>query len=60
MLLSNEELKEKVKIRQDTKLKRWLNENRIYFWLDGKKRPITTVGEIERSKPENRKDGVDF
>jgi hypothetical protein len=41
-MLSNEELKAKLQIGQDAKLRRWLQENRVPWTTDGQGRPITS------------------
>lgn len=60
MLLSNEELKEKLCTKQNVQVIKWLNANRIKWWKDAKKQPITTVGEIEKSQQTESEEEVDF
>lgn len=49
MLVSNAELREKVDAKQDDKIIKWLNDNRIRWTRDAKKRPITTTEAINQA-----------
>ena len=61
MLLSNEELRSKLDEKQNSRVVKWLQENRIRFLYDHKRRPITTLSAIERVLlNEQRTDEVDF
>ena len=61
MLLSNQELREKLGERQNRQVVKWLQDNRIQFIYDRKRRPITTLSAIERVlMNEQRTDEVDF
>lgn len=60
MLLSNSDLKDRLQIANETKLRKWLNENRVYYWLDGQKKAVTTVREFENSKERPRDSEVSF
>jgi len=61
MLLSNQELREKLGERQNRQVIKWLQDNRIQFIYDRKRRPITTLSAIERVlMNEQRTDEVDF
>ena len=60
MLLSNSELRGKRDCGQDKQIIKWLNANRVKWWRDAKKRPITTVGEIEKSAELKDEDEVAF
>lgn len=60
MLISNSELKQKLDCGQDKQVIKWLNANRVKWWRDAKKRPITTVGEIEKSAELKDDEEVEF
>lgn len=60
MLLSNEELKEKVNAGQERMLVRWLNEHRIPWMKDRQGRAITTLSAIEKVLFEETSEEVDF
>lgn len=60
MLLSNAELKEKVDIHQEPKLRKWLNANRVQWMKDGKDRAITTLSAIEKVLFKESENEVDF
>jgi hypothetical protein len=47
-LLSNDDLRAKLGEKQNQRVIRWLQENRIQFLYDAKRRPITTLSAIER------------
>jgi hypothetical protein len=59
-LISNQELKEKLNCRQDGKVIKWLNDNRIQWVYDAKRKPITTLGAIERHLFKESGEEVDF
>lgn len=46
MLLSNQQLREWLNIKQNSALIRWLNDNQVAWWLDGKRRPVTTLEDV--------------
>lgn len=46
MLLSNQQLREWLNIKQNSALIRWLNDNQVTWWLDGKRRPVTTLEDV--------------
>ena len=61
MLLSNKELRDKLEEKQNSRVVKWLQENRIRFTYDLKRRPITTLSAIERVLfNEQSTDEVDF
>ena len=60
MLLSNEELREKVNAHQERTLVRWLNEHRIPWIKDRQGRAITTLSAIEKVLFAESDEEVDF
>jgi hypothetical protein len=60
MLLSNAELRTKLNCGQDAQIIKWLNERRIKWDKDTKKRPITTLSAIERYLLKENTSEVDF
>ena len=59
-VLSTEQLRAKVGVRQDKPLIRWLNENRVSWMKDAAGRPITTIAAIERVLFAESSEEVDF
>ena len=47
-LLSNQELREKLDGKQNRHIVKWLQDHRIRFTYDCKRRPITTLSAIDR------------
>jgi len=59
-LISNQELKEKLNCKQDKLLIKWLNDRHIKWDYDTKRKPITTLGAIERHLFKESQGEVDF
>ena len=47
-LLSNQELRDKLEEKQNSRVVKWLQDHRIRFTYDCKRRPITTLSAIDR------------
>ncbi len=60
MLLSNDELREKLGTKQDAKIIEWLRARRIRWDYDSKRRPITTLAAIERHLFKEQPEEVSF
>lgn len=49
MLISNAELREKLDAKQDAKVIKWLNDNRVRWTRDAKGRAVTTIEAINQA-----------
>jgi hypothetical protein len=55
-LVSNAELREKLDAKQDAKVIKWLNDNRIRWTRDAKGRAVTTIEAINQALLRNAED----
>ena len=49
MLISNQELKEKLNCAHEPVLIKWLNQHGVPWVFDAKKKACTTLGELEKA-----------
>jgi hypothetical protein len=60
MLLSYDELKDKLGAGQESQVIKWLNDRHIRWDRDAKKKPITTLSAIEKHLFKENSEEVDF